>query len=468
MNIIDLLRGKNIEPNKVSSAKGGEYHSPCPGCGGEDRFHVWPEQNQGRGSWWCRGCGKGGDGIQFLREFFGLSFRDACKQLGLENKISAGQRRSLWKTTPVLPRREKENTLKLRENGNIAAAWGLQAEKLLQQAKNDLQADPAALDHLGKTRGIIPETARRFRLGLLRFPGGKNCRFSSRKKWDLPPKDGGKKPDALWIPRGLLIPGFNAAGEVVRLRIRRPVADHQAGGPKYYLLPGSSVDPCLIYNKQPVVVVVEAELDAFLMAQEAGELAGVLAMGSSAPRPTSAIHDILQRVKLILLAFDADEAGQEAVERWRQWYDHAYSLPIPAGHKDPGEAWQAGVDLRAWIRGELPAAWVDDGPVKSPAAEPMGNSTESAAAESTPATQDILVDGVPVLGVMPGRVPEEKFYLVKSRREKLALSQVGKVGFLPDEVRRAGDMPHELFRAFLDFSKVFPGVELLSMRVSSG
>ena len=70
-NLLQLLRNK-VDPEKVkkvSSAKGGEWHSPCPLCGGVDRFCAFPEQAGGeicqkyglRGTWSCaRGCGKGG------------------------------------------------------------------------------------------------------------------------------------------------------------------------------------------------------------------------------------------------------------------------------------------------------------------------------------------------------------------------------------------------------------------------
>ena len=49
MSLLDWLRGK-VEPGKVrkaSGSKGGEWHSPCPLCGGEDRFSVFPEQEGG-------------------------------------------------------------------------------------------------------------------------------------------------------------------------------------------------------------------------------------------------------------------------------------------------------------------------------------------------------------------------------------------------------------------------------------
>jgi len=74
------LAERDISLRKVSTTTGGEYCGPCPDCGGEDRFRVWPET----GRYWCRGCGRKGDSIQFLRDFHGLSFRDACRVVGRE------------------------------------------------------------------------------------------------------------------------------------------------------------------------------------------------------------------------------------------------------------------------------------------------------------------------------------------------------------------------------------------------
>jgi DNA primase len=76
MNILEEIRLLGIEPKRKSNAKGGEYHSECPRCEGDpskqsDRFHVWPEQNNGDGSFWCRQCGKVGELIQFLSSLVG-------------------------------------------------------------------------------------------------------------------------------------------------------------------------------------------------------------------------------------------------------------------------------------------------------------------------------------------------------------------------------------------------------------
>ena len=77
LSILELA-GQDIELKRVASTHGGEYHGPCPGCGGEDRFIIWPAT----GRYWCRQCDRKGDAIQFLRDFHGYSFPDAARIAG--------------------------------------------------------------------------------------------------------------------------------------------------------------------------------------------------------------------------------------------------------------------------------------------------------------------------------------------------------------------------------------------------
>lgn len=77
--LLDLL-ARHVGGDKirrVSAAKGGLYHSPCPSCGGTDRFMVYADQPGGElaqqhgmvGTWACpRHCQTGGDIIAFLQE----------------------------------------------------------------------------------------------------------------------------------------------------------------------------------------------------------------------------------------------------------------------------------------------------------------------------------------------------------------------------------------------------------------
>jgi hypothetical protein len=351
MNVQELLERAGIQPKKVSNTKGGEYHSPCPGCGGEDRFHVWPEQNHGKGSYWCRSCGKGGDNIQFLIDFENLSFVEACEQLGRPLPESRALK------TPTFPQNKKAFEPSVYSDPDNT--WCTRAGKFVEWSHNHLMQLPDQLAWLAQ-RGISAETAKRFQLGW--NPGEKEKDiYRPRETWGLTPetKEDGK-PRKLWIPIGLVIPNF-AADNVTRIRIRRP--DPITFGPRYYVLPGSSMAtmriPCAADGGDrfswSVYVIVEAELDAIAVWQAAGKASGVVATGSAQTKPDQETFKVLDNCNIILNALDFDKAGATAA--WNWWaatFPHSERWPVPEG-KDPGEAYKAGVDLRTWVLSGLPS-----------------------------------------------------------------------------------------------------------------
>lgn len=83
-SIVELL-GSHYQPKKraATTTRGTEYKMPCPFCGGEDRFVVWPDNN----TWSCRSCFDDGlpqqDVISFVMRDKSLSFPEACEVLGI-------------------------------------------------------------------------------------------------------------------------------------------------------------------------------------------------------------------------------------------------------------------------------------------------------------------------------------------------------------------------------------------------
>lgn len=70
--IRDLLAQRGLKAVKISEQHGGEYVSPCPKCGGRERFHIWPLRNPNimrGGTWWCNCCVRGGGVDSFLQAF---------------------------------------------------------------------------------------------------------------------------------------------------------------------------------------------------------------------------------------------------------------------------------------------------------------------------------------------------------------------------------------------------------------
>jgi len=340
MNTLDLAT-KRVQLKKVSSTHGGEYQGPCPGCGGTDRFHVWPQQNEGKGGYWCRGCGKAGDNIQFLRDFEGLTFREACARLDIslpERPRSRGDRPPPQTAPEFHPDRHVPP----------ADLWQEKADKLIAWAQTNLSKNAETLAWLAGC-GISTETAANFRLGWNPGEDGKDL-YRPRKSWGLPEvlKDDGR-PKALWIPRGLVIP-YIVDGIVYRIRIRRP-----EGEPRYYVLPGSSMATMIIGRERRAFVIVESELDAIAVAASTPYLSGSVALGSVSAKPDANTYAVLQGALQILNALDYDAAGAKAIEWWDEHFDRCDRWPVPQG-KDPGDAVRMGTDLEQWIKAGLPPA----------------------------------------------------------------------------------------------------------------
>lgn len=345
LTILDLYSQRKLEARRVSNNKGGEYHGPCPGCDGQDRFHLWPEQGE-HGTYWCRQCGKAGDAIQFLRDFEGLSFKAACAAMG----------RELVQDIPSTPR-HREKTWRPQPSIPLDDQWQEKAAKLVEWSHKHLLGCPDQLKWLA-SRGIGLETVKAFRLGWNPGEKGRDL-WRAREPWGLPEviNERTRKPKPLWLPCGLVIPCIDQSGAVLRIRIRRP-----EGEPRYYVVPGSSAAPLYLARSRSVAVVVESELDALAVYEAAGDLVGAYAIGNSSAKPDAETFSRLRELPLILIATDFDEpdqrgqrAGAKAASWWIENLPQSERWPVPTG-KDPGEAFMTGVDLRSWVRTGLPPA----------------------------------------------------------------------------------------------------------------
>lgn len=341
MNILDLAQQK-VQLKKVASTHGGEWHGPCPSCGGTDRFHVWPEQNEGQGGYWCRACGKAGDAIQFLRDFDGKTFQEACAFLNIH--IEEKDYR------PPAPKRKPE--FHPVEHKSPAELWQDRAEKFVSWAQEQLQKNKQVLEWLA-ARGINQESVEYSRLGWNPGENGKDI-YRPRKAWGLPEiKNENGKQKAIWIPVGLVIP-YIIDGIIYRIRIRRPEDQRTEDSPlPYYIFPGSSMATMIIGVERRAFVIVESELDA-IAAAGASDLAGSVATGSSHAKPDKETYEILKGAVQILNALDYDTAGSNAMKWWdEQFPETCRRWPVPQG-KDPGEAYKMGTDLNLWIKAGLP------------------------------------------------------------------------------------------------------------------
>lgn len=173
-------------------------------------------------------------------------------------------------------------------------------------------------------------------------------KYIHRETWGLlTDRRADGRPKRLWLPTGLVIPLWGPDRKVIRLRIRRRDPD---AGPRYIVVSGSIMAPMVWGADRDIFTVVESELDGFLIWQEAGDLTGVIALGSVSAKPDRITHGSLTKARLILVSLDSDDAGARA--SWHFW-PSTYGAkvkrwPVPVG-KDPSDAWRKGVDIRIWI-----------------------------------------------------------------------------------------------------------------------
>lgn len=372
MNVTDLILESGINPGRAKGRK-REHHCACPGCGGDDRFRIWPEDNNGTGAYDCRGCGLHGDNVQFCRDFLGLDFKEAARKCGRDDLLSndSGSGCSYRKPKPLRSPGQSAPIANFEPGVHKMPneEWISKAHELAVHCNSELLNFPKAMAWLAD-RGIDEAAVRRYCLGWNHGNGGKAL-YKSCKAWGLPLiKNDKDKPKPLWIPIGLVIP-YLVDGQVVRLRIRRPRFERDKNLPdlKYYVIPGSFMGTMVLNPDRKAHVVIEAELDAIACAA-AGIDAGAISVMTVEGKPDVYAHSILKEDLQILNALDFGDsgAGQKAVKRANKWWQDTYPdnctrWPVTQG-KDPGEAVGRGVDLALWIKVGLPPVFSIKSPVE--------------------------------------------------------------------------------------------------------
>ncbi|HEX8916554.1 MAG TPA: DNA primase [Humisphaera sp.] len=140
-DLVELI-GRTVALKKM----GKDYKGLCPFHQEKTpSFTVNPE----RGFFYCYGCKKGGDAITFVKERDRVDFKDALKSLATDAGIPMPTGRGRQDNTDV---------------GICLEAHSLAAMFFENQLK-DPQRGQAAREYLEK-RGITPETAAKFRIGL--------------------------------------------------------------------------------------------------------------------------------------------------------------------------------------------------------------------------------------------------------------------------------------------------------------
>lgn len=364
---------------RAGNKNGGEYHGKCPANGPDcvctedntDRMRVWPHQGP-VGMFNCRKCGCHGDAIQWLKDFQGMGYLEACAFLGIEPKSKTAA--SLpGRAQAARPAPEQIRKLTIHPTVSPSPVWIEHAEKFVAWCHEQLLATPEQLVYLAG-RGISKAAAISCRLGW-----NPKDTYRDRASWSLPPELDKKtgRPLRLWLPAGLVIPVYRA-GVLQRVRVRRPASERAKFLPnrKYHRIPGSSITTMILGESSRAFAVVEAELDACAIFSAAPDLVGAVSIETLEGNLDAEAAGILSKALVILDALDADDpttpALQRALKKWAATFPSHLRWPVPVG-KDPGEAHKAGVDLRTWILAVLPPVFT----VGSGAAELPGQSSLS-------------------------------------------------------------------------------------------
>ena len=316
---------------------GRRYQALCP-------FHTEKSAsfsiNPELGLYYCFGCGARGDAIRFVEELEHLDFVGAVERLAARAGIQL-------RYDDAAVGKERNRRQRLVEA--VASAGGFYHQLLL-----DAPEAGTARRYL-RSRGYDGDVARRFRLGYAPDRFDALAQFLMAKKFsrqDL--LDAGlcfmnkaDRPQDHFRDR-VIFPIYDARGDAVGFGGRALAP----GGPKYKNSPESAV-----YQKSRVLYGLNWAKEDIVTKNEAVVCEGytdVLAFFlAGVPRAvatcgTALAEDHLRVLKnftpVLVLAYDADDAGQSAAERIYQWearYDMRLSVAdLPAG-QDPADVGRA-------------------------------------------------------------------------------------------------------------------------------
>jgi DNA primase len=328
--VLEQVRHANDVVEVISSyfplkRRGHDFWACCPFHKEKTpSFSVSPAKQ----IWYCFGCHAGGDVLNFVMRYESLEFLDAVRRLAERASI-----RIEWEEAEGEPSRDQKDALfKLHE-----AAANFFHETL----HKDKAAEPARA-YL-KKRKINSEIAKRWRLGYSPDSWDGLIQWAKAKKF----------PVQLLETAGLALPGDRGHYDRFRGRLMFPIGDEQGrvvgfsgrilteakDQPKYVNSPETPIFQkgrilfALDRARRSIIeekhaIVCEGQLDT-IACHEAGITNVVAPQGTAL---TEQHARILKRyAEEVVLMFDADEAGQNAIVRSAE--------PL----------WQAGIALRVAV-----------------------------------------------------------------------------------------------------------------------
>lgn len=331
-NVLDLASEDTrlaVVARRTTKGYGPEYAGPCPGCGGNDRFHVQPDRKDG-GAWMCRNCRPAeeygwSDGIEYLRRFRNMTFLSAKSFLAIEvdNTLHAvEQARAIQPEQGKVPAAVLQERYHRYVTAAAARMWTPEGKP--------------GLDYL-LSRGLSEDTIRKALLGFARY----KIAVVSGVTRTIPV---------------IVIPWYDSKeGAYWRVNLRNITPDRPGDESKYYNLPGSSnsglyLGDVLLKRKLPTMLV-EGEIDALSIVQAAGDIVNVVATGSTGGSRVFKWESRLARMPNVLIAFDREPKGDKASEYWLKILNNSIRYR-PLTH-DANDMLTQGYNIRSWVAAGL-------------------------------------------------------------------------------------------------------------------
>lgn len=272
----------------------------CPGCFANTACSALDTQNHS-----CEPCKRHRSTLQYLRDFHSRSFKEACRQLGMELNVAPHT---------LLP---KYFTSYNHTGVDIPdGEWQEQALSFVMDCHYRLMSTPKALGIL-YDRGFTDGTMQQFYLG-----------------WHDALEGESKRP---WPPVGLVIPTFDLGWKhLVKIRVQPAEAQEQC------VSVSGRIWSAGVYGHAAgkPVVVLERELDAMLVQQCAGDICCPVALGGCL-FPDDEFDRLLRDACGVLYAV----GNKTAFTFWRERYPRIMEWDMPR----VGDGFLVGVGLRKWV-----------------------------------------------------------------------------------------------------------------------
>ena len=410
LGIVDVV-GSYIKLDK----SGVNFKARCPFHNEKTpSFYVSPE----RSSFYCFGCGEKGDIFSFVEKFEGLDFTGALKVLADRAGVSL-DRGNIGKDN------HKEILYEILEVATVFF-------------EENLKKDAAAREYI-LGRGLTEKTLDSFRIGYapadwrvmrnyLKSKGYKDADVEAvglTKRTDKP----GADPYYDVFRGRIIFPICDTSGRVVAYSGRIVVSDDKS--PKYLNSPETALysKSKTLYGldkaktdirKRDYVLLVEGQMDC-VMLHQAGFTNTVAASGTAFTEddgPSSGLGLILRLTENIVIAFDADAAGQKAAKRIVPAISLMTAISLGMnikiidikGGKDPAD-----------IVKEDPKNWTKAMESKKHFIDFLVDSFVDKGASPTEARKLINQDIFPFVRRIPADT--QRFQAIKTVAEKLAISE---------------------------------------------